>query len=77
MSTFPSSLSSEMSSLAAELEAAPQAVQPREMIAPENWVWTLNWKAFMTEEDWAQASMVERSGSLDDWLDPSEDIYEN
>ena len=43
---------------------------------PAGWTLRFNWKAFLTPADWEQARRVELSGSLDDWLDPRESVYE-
>ena len=44
---------------------------------PAGWSFRMNWRAFITDEDLRQALRVERSGSLDDWLDPAEDVFED
>ena len=49
---------------------------PAPAVIPENWTFKINWKAFITQEDWDQAKRIESSGSLDDWLDPKENAYE-
>ena len=43
---------------------------------PERWKFRLNWKAFLKPEDYLRAKQIELSGSLDDWLDPEENVYE-
>jgi len=40
------------------------------------WTFRVNWKAFITDADLEQARNIERSGSLDGWLDPKEDVFE-
>ena len=62
---------------------SPQALRtamssgPTPAALPKGWRLVVNWKALLTEADWEQARRVEASGSLNDWLDPREDVYED
>ncbi|MBM3320441.1 MAG: hypothetical protein FJY73_07170 [Candidatus Eisenbacteria bacterium] len=66
-----------MTGIAIDYDARDRALGPSvDLVIPEHWTLVLNPECVLTLEDWIHLRKIEASGSLDFWLDKSEDIYE-